>query len=66
LKRQPHHRAHRSEIAKHLIEIGVLGDIKDPTASLSVYFAKWLDEFKADGKGNIILLNAATNEAAHE
>ena len=70
LKRQPHHRAHRSEVAQYLMDIGVLGDLKNPLSALSVYFAKWPDEFKADGNGNLILLNAdkygAANGAAHE
>jgi hypothetical protein len=66
LKRQPHHRAHRSEVAQYLLDIGVLGDIKNPISALSVYFAKWPDEFKPDGNGNLILLNADENGAAHE
>jgi hypothetical protein len=44
-------RAHRTEILEHLECSGLLGQEKDPMASLAAYFSGWRDTFESDGAG---------------
>jgi hypothetical protein len=43
---------HRKEILNHLEAVGLMGNEKDPMASLAAYFSGWRDIFKPDGAGN--------------
>jgi hypothetical protein len=67
--KQHQYRAHRSAIAAHLVEVGLLANDKAPTESLSVYLTRW-PEFKSQGRGWFALdMNAlhvaARNAAVH-
>jgi hypothetical protein len=43
---------HRKEILNKLIKLGLMGNEKDPMASLAAYLSGWKDAFTFDGKGN--------------
>jgi hypothetical protein len=50
-------RVHRDVVVDHLISKGIMGTETDPHTAISVYLAKWRDEFATDGKGTVILLD---------
>jgi hypothetical protein len=43
---------HRKDILNHLTKLGLMGNEKDPMASLAAYLSAWKDLFAFDGKGN--------------
>ena len=45
-----HYRAHRTDIAQRLVDLGIMDPEKNPVQNLSVYFARW-SEFESQGKG---------------
>ena len=54
---------HRTEVARHLVDLKILDGVKDPVNSLSAYLTKWPDLFKSDGRGHIVLLEAKNHSA---
>jgi len=46
---------HRTEILKHMIERGIMGDEKEPISRLAIYLSGSKDQFVSDGSGNYSL-----------
>lgn len=60
---------HRTRILEDLARAGLMGQEKDPVASLAAYLSNWRDEFASDGKGNFSLRDkgaSAPNENGSE
>jgi len=49
------HSMHRTEILKHMIERGIMGDEKEPISRLAIYLSGSKDQFVSDGSGNYSL-----------
>lgn len=56
--RQHQYRAHRKDIAAHLVSIGLLVNDAKPVDSLSVYLTRW-PEFQSQGRGWVALSMSA-------
>ena len=61
-----HHGAHRRELLADLVHRGIMGDEKDPMASLAAYLSDFRSELKNLGQGHWSLKESAPDAEAPE
>jgi hypothetical protein len=57
---------HRSAMLKYLVNKNLMGNEKNPMASLAAYLSDWKKDFVSDGKGNFSLRKSTERGAGQE